>query len=146
MGGKPGRRGGQVKPRETEAERFGLALARVAAISEELVLGLMPLMSRLTVEACFAKSGSTQALPVLSRSLDIIAAVRAGVNSDVIVQGLDGIVTQIFVGAVSHIEEGSLPETSSATAIIAVIITILRAQFALVTEEAFSVGPPCRGR
>ena len=98
MGGRSGRRGGEQKGKEVEADLFGKEVAKMENLSSEIVERMVAVMRQPTIDACFpAESGATStALPRLQ------AVVKIAGQSPKFTSGLVDILTSVTSRAVDE--------------------------------------------
>jgi len=98
MGGRSGRRGGEQKGKEVEADLFGKEVAKMENLSSEIVERMIAVMRQPTIDACFpAESDNTStALPRLQ------AVVKIAGQSPQFTSGLVDILTSVTSRAVDE--------------------------------------------
>lgn len=121
---------------EQEAAAFGQALSRIAGISEDLVMGLMPVIQRNVIDSCFPKdeANAKQATLLLPRSLAILSAVREPNIDPAIVQQLDDITTRLAEHCLSKLLEAFSTKSSAAALYAETLVDILRSHATLVDD------------
>lgn len=72
MGGRSGRRGGEQKGKEVEADLFGKEVAKMENLSPDLIEKMVSIMREPTLEACFPSTEAKTTENALSRLQGIV--------------------------------------------------------------------------
>jgi len=125
---------------EQEASAFGQAVARLVAMSDDLIGTLLPVLHRLMVEGCFSmEETGKKAVALLPRSLAILSAVREANTSDIVLQGLGGIIRVLGTQCIDRLIEEVSKEATAATLYADSLVDILRSYPTLVDYPAKKV-------
>jgi hypothetical protein len=145
MGGRAGRRRGTQDQGGVEAEAavFGKGLTRLAAISEDLVRDLMPVLTDAIVEQCFPADfeDARKTVLLLPRTLPIISAIREGCSHASVTAALDGLIGGISQRCAEKLS--AIMETPSAEYAIyaGMLVEALRRHPALIGAQTRAVRP-----
>ncbi|WVQ82306.1 hypothetical protein IAT38_004434 [Cryptococcus sp. DSM 104549] len=138
LGGKAGgRRVVRGVGGESEAAAFGQALARLAAIDEQLLASLAEVLRSTTLEACFPAQGTdekAQAPSILPRSLVVLSAVRDATDVQSVVNLAGNVIGDVAKKGVDRLEESLEVGNSSAVVITEMLVEVLR-QYSQLMDE-----------
>lgn len=137
MGGKSARRG--QAPIETEAQRFGKAVAR---LETSLINDLVDVMRETSVGWCFPSEDTRRATEShLPRLMPVMSAARGDHASQVLADGLDAIVAAVSSRVVTDLADASQTQSPVATVLAEFLVTALTARPQVVPGDALNVSP-----
>jgi hypothetical protein len=109
LGGKSGRRGGDQKAKEIEADLFGKAVARINDTSSELVTEMADVMREATLEMCFPSNveGSEAAKQTISILARLPTVVSIASQSGALQGTLDDVLGAISATVIQKLVDAS---------------------------------------
>ena len=145
MGGRSGRRGGEQKGKEVEADFFGKEVAKMENLSPELVEKMVSVMREPTLEACFPSQGGKTNDTALSR---LQGVVNIAGQSPKFKTALVKILTDVTSRAVQEFKStASQREPERNQALTAYLEGVLSSTPEAFTDQTRTVGvsliPPC---
>jgi hypothetical protein len=144
MGGRSGRRGGEQKGKEVEADFFGKEVAKMENLSPELVDKMVKAMREPTLEACFPNpEGAKTTETALSRLQSVINI--AG-QSPIFKAGLVEILSDVTSRAVQEFQSTANERQPERNQVLTTYLEgVLSSTPEAFTEQSRGVSPvPCQ--
>lgn len=138
-GGRSGRRGGEQRGNEIEADFFGKEVAKMENLSPELVERMVSVMREPTLEACFS-SGQQGGKATETPLAQLQAVVKASGQSPKFKDALVGILTEVTTRAVEEFAStSSAGETVRNEVLTSYLLGVVSSTPEALTEQTRSV-------